>query len=809
MKLFVSHSNVDDKVVDEVKKIFENYNVHFWIDHHDQIGDNVVINEKIDNGLKNSTHFLLIWSKHAKKSEGVNQEIYAATSKGKKSKLKMIICRLDNTELPPSLSKFYYHRITKSNLKSEIEKIITKNRIPLDKQFNLLRQKIVKEYPKSDNKTIRTFSKFDGFKKSIDQSYVDLKSEEKSDRILEHVVDIVKNKKQQFVPVISDYGSGKSTLSHNLLYRICKSNPSDFIVFIALGNLPKHDEIHYVVEEESESERPEFAIATSNQPEKSNPTTRKLSKPIEFDDLIEDFYLYVTIEYDLIISLDEFTDLINKGKIMFILDAFDEMTQKLSKQFAYYNMKNIKELTQKGNLVFLTSRGTYLPQEMEEDLIENYHLLQIIDFDQEAIEKFVKKQFGAKTQKTKKFLKKIQQNNFMNLAQKPIFLSALCEIGDVEKYSIPNGARLLEILSYRWLQHDIQQNERKEEELLDIRHRISQILALVENKKNRPISIGDIIDIVNEEFSEDDIDVEDNLEKYYRDGRDSTFLTKSQHESYRFMLRTIMEYYLARRIVNTIKEGDFDKILDETTNVRFSDATYEFISNLIDIEWKIDPEIIKSVSTKNQNFDLLKEKENHGHIISKTIKHVQKNKIDPEPNMGNLVRILITSDNLTKNHDLQGLNLKYVKLDNLDLKGANLSETTLHRASLIDSNLRNVKMCLADIRWSVLDNSDLRNADLTHADLTFSKIRGGILREANLSNAIMPNSILDDSDLRLCRLNNSELRDAKLNKVFMNQTNFCQSNFGGCEINDSLIIDPNNLSKEKMDNLIRQGAIIK
>ena len=73
------------------------------------------------------------------------------------------------------------------------------------------------------------------------------------------------------------------------------------------------------------------------------------------------------------------------GKIIFILDAFDEMHHTMDPSIIDKNLEYINLLSQYGNYVILTSRYTYLAKYQEikfitanEECIKNISILMII-----------------------------------------------------------------------------------------------------------------------------------------------------------------------------------------------------------------------------------------------------------------------------------------------------------------------------------------------------------------------------------------------------------------------------------------------
>lgn len=66
MKIFISHTKQDNDLAQIIVGALEKFKVDHWVDF-DQLekGDRLI--RKINDGLKTSTHFMLIWTKRSVK----------------------------------------------------------------------------------------------------------------------------------------------------------------------------------------------------------------------------------------------------------------------------------------------------------------------------------------------------------------------------------------------------------------------------------------------------------------------------------------------------------------------------------------------------------------------------------------------------------------------------------------------------------------------------------------------------------------------------------------------------------------------
>lgn len=125
-KIFISHAKEDNHIVIRILRMIDDEGIKKWIDIEQLEDLDSNVNEKINEGLISSNHFLLIWSKNAARSEYVKKEFHAAISHDYDSRLKKIILRLDDTILPPLLADKKYFHVENDNVEEIISNILQK-----------------------------------------------------------------------------------------------------------------------------------------------------------------------------------------------------------------------------------------------------------------------------------------------------------------------------------------------------------------------------------------------------------------------------------------------------------------------------------------------------------------------------------------------------------------------------------------------------------------------------------------------------------------------------------------------------------
>ena len=115
-------------------------------------------------------------------------------------------------------------------------------------------------------------------------------------------------------------------------------------------------------------------------------------------------------------------------------------------------------------------------------------------------------------------------------------------------------------------------------------------------------------------------------------------------------------------------------------------------------------------------------------------------------------RPLIGRESSFCNVDMQGTDLRAVRLAYANLRGAlltraDLSGASLERSDLTGAKLRTAKLSRAWLLEARFRGADLRNADLREANLSKADLTGADLQGANLEGALLYRTVLTDAKL--------------------------------------------------------------
>ena len=132
------------------------------------------------------------------------------------------------------------------------------------------------------------------------------------------------------------------------------------------------------------------------------------------------------------------------------------------------------------------------------------------------------------------------------------------------------------------------------------------------------------------------------------------------------------------------------------------------------------------------------------------------------------------------------------RLQDADLRGANLRSADLRYANLEGANMRNAVLSGVDLRTArftyqfgpfritaELSGADLSGADLSGASMPYGSLEGANLNTANLSNTDLSHANLQDADLRDADLSNASMRYASIDGANLAGANLTNTDFFG------------------------------
>ncbi len=141
--VFISYNKADKPIAREIALFLAAENINVWYDEWViSAGDSIV--EQINKGLYGCTHFVIIWSKKASKSNWVRKELHSILAEAIKSGFPRILpIILDETPLPKLISDIRYIKYH-GGLEKDREEIVAA--ITGDKPSHNFIKAVVKKY---------------------------------------------------------------------------------------------------------------------------------------------------------------------------------------------------------------------------------------------------------------------------------------------------------------------------------------------------------------------------------------------------------------------------------------------------------------------------------------------------------------------------------------------------------------------------------------------------------------------------------------------------------------------------------------
>ena len=770
--IFISHASSDNEIVQKITSVLDKYQISYWVDGK-EINSDSRIARSITQGIEKCTHFFLIWSESAKKSEhpvGVMAEVNMVNEKLNRKRIKKFVFRLDDTPAPLDWSEKNYHRISLDNCHEKIFDII-REICPDFKNEMIKFEELAKDDFNSQDSDcslpIVSYCKnYDDVNLYVEQSFETITDMNPKFDIATYILSEIKQNSNKLISIVSDYGGGKSTLCRFCFRMLTTSSEYENIhaILIPLGFLSDDGEMN-------------------------------LQKRIY--QFTKDYYKFET-------SYDEFVRSINSGKIIFLLDAFDEIPNKFDNLNIDDLLKQIEEIS-KTNTVILTSRYNFLNESQQKVLKNNQNFFKINDLNDSQQTTFLMRLLNNDYEKVEKIKTWIKHKDIEPIAKKPLFLKIIAKrFGELKQLITINKASIFKILTDEWLIHDVERKypESEQKSIMHDRERISEILSIESNRRNESsITISQIEDVVCKEFENDPADVRFKLQRYYDDAKNSTFLIRNIGHKFSFISKTLREYFVARRIVNIFApKYDYQFIINEINSIQNCEI-YSFVNDIIKNEWLAKPELIKKMNEDgNNDYDAFEEKIQ---FILNMLQKIQQKK--SSLNVSGLLRILNITNNIPLKLDLQNLTISDAELNSINLSNSDLSHTKIINSNLDDADLKNSNLSNSDLKNTSFHKTNLSQAYMRYADVSGAKFSDANLREVKMRDVVGIRTIFEDASMIRADLPNTTFTNADFTNAYLIGSNLLKSNLSECKFYQTILtradLRGTNLSNSTIDNI--------
>lgn len=377
-----------------------------------------------------------------------------------------------------------------------------------------------------------------------------------------------------------------------------------------------------------------------------NPLTARIPIFISLRDYDRSFDMKTLVERSISekitqmhITFQVVEELNKEGKILWILDGFDEMATRVNSKVMKDNFYEILKLAQPKSRILLTCRthffknrdevtNTLKGTELYEQLIQetDFQLLYVNPFSNEDIEKYVRLRLKDRAES---FIKTLNENSQLkDLASRPLLLDmiiiTLPKMID-QKITI-NTSNLYDQYTKLWLNRENWRVEMTVEQRIVFCQRLAWYFFTNSIYQIHYTKLPEfILDLFPKEISN-----KQELEFLTYDIQTTTFLNRDEAGNYSFIHKSFLEFFTASYILEELKR-DRPEILDEKVlppeivaflaemirNSPGLNEQLEVLSNTDKISlgnfWKrfLKPRIVPVLSKKNVRKDILSSYKGH------------------------------------------------------------------------------------------------------------------------------------------------------------------------------------------------------
>ena len=463
------------------------------------------------------------------------------------------------------------------------------------------------------------------------------------------------------------------------------------------------------------------------------------------------------------VSFDIFQYVLTQGRIVLILDGFDEMAARVTPQVTNRNFYELARCVKGRAKVLLTCRTHYFKSRTEEEEVilgsredygseparelywelisrKGFRIAYLRPFNITQIEEYVRR---VRPDCAREAINKIRTTyNLEELSQRPMLLEMIVKSIDKLNAEEINQATLYKVFTDAWIHRD------KWRDVLSPESKLNFLTALARSlwqEDLNSIHYTRLTEYVRQELSAQIQDTQQLLE-IDNEIRTASFLTRNDSGQYGFAHKSYLEFFLARYIAHQLSLNQIDCL-----NIK-----------------RISPEIIGFLFFLVESGEELLEKvltSRYHPLISE-----------------NALLYLYGFRRYEALIDSERDDLVVSLPEDMKLEGAQLDQVTLERAVIINADLSDANLEQAILSGTTLNRTNLANATLTKADLSSANLNLSILSGARLVGAH-----LEGTNLSFVDLSGANLTDAYLLKAVYKGANFAEVNFTRAILPDELV----------------------
>lgn len=522
------------------------------------------------------------------------------------------------------------------------------------------------------------FVDLSGYKNEMDENGSEI-SRETFESLEDYLDEWLKERGKMHISILGEFGSGKTWLCRHYAYKQLKRYIED----------PTNERLPLLI------------------------TLRAFSKAMTVKQLINEAFIeqyklpFVGSAYNI------FQEMNRHGKILLILDGFDEMARQVDYQTVVDNFWELAKLVDENSKVILTSRTEYFRLAKESEKIlggeeygrkvlylepPKFEVVYIRPFNNEQIRSVIVKRLGS-NEGTIISNKILSSQNLSEMARKPVLIELLlAALEEVQVDKLNNSAKVYLYATNKLLLRNITE-EKTFTSTSDKLYFLCELAWEMVNTNNLKVHFTTIPQRIKKFFG-NKINDQHELDTWDFDLRNQTLLHRDAAGYYEFAHKSLAEYFVAIKFASELGaisieylqsyvglDGENCSIPYERQNIVELKNSFGELS-FSDERMKAVRGFISEILDENSNdtlLELINETKNFG--------------VDELKYIGGNCATLLR---------LRGFNFKGKDFSNTNVAGADLINTDLSDCNLSNAVLRNAKMS-----GSILNNTNLEGADLT------------------------------------------------------------------------------------------------
>ena len=540
-------------------------------------------------------------------------------------------------------------------------------------------------------------------------------------------------------------------------------------------------------------------------------------------------------KHDLKCSLDTLDLLMKRGKLLFLIDAFDEVDMVGDRDIRMSHFIEIWKLATGNNKFAISGRPSYFLTNAELD--EALRIAKPTEFStgQPKCMRVNLKPFGTKEirksfelyfpadEAQKHFNVVEQQSTLRDLAGRPammhIIRETITEFSEISKGQI-KSAHLLKQYTEHWI---IREEVKKRTLLIEAKSRqkfMEELASFLYLENKTQITGTELIEKYLQWFPEEQDRASKTVirEGMNTDLRTCSFLVPTDNNGYKYAHKSFFEYFVASFIIRQIREkgqvltdylnrswpheisshvGEiallYDDLADKILFYAIS-SKMSWIRKLVLPLLLFRKSLHDSEEEAKSQINLFDQPRLNGLqvLLSKGVdyKWIQSqlfsNRWKRVPNIVSFSNDCLAFLNLTKtelcNTNLSSAKLKGTNFFGINLAGADLGESNLEGANLGEANLKGANLKATNLGGANLESANLVGANFGRAYLRKGKLEKANLEAADLIKADLAGANLEEANLVGANLEGANLEGANLAEANLEGANLAEANLEGANL---------------------------